>query len=72
MRVLGHTVARACVVVWVPIAVYIGVFYVHLSLLTHAGPHDNAMSSHFQASLEVMNMTSVFLLQLGLFFLLIN
>jgi len=52
MRVLGHTVARACVVVWVPIAVYIGVFYVHLSLLTHAGPHDNAMSSHFQASLE--------------------
>ncbi|CAG2104417.1 unnamed protein product [Medioppia subpectinata] len=28
------------------------VFYIHLSILTNAGPHDNIMTSAFQASLE--------------------
>lgn len=29
------------------------IFYVHLSQLTKAGPHDSMMTSAFQASLEV-------------------
>lgn len=37
--------------VW-PIVIYIGIFYVHLSLLVNAGPHDNIMTSAFQASLN--------------------
>lgn len=32
--------------------VYLGVFYVHLSVLYKAGPHDSIMTSAFQASLE--------------------
>lgn len=36
----------------VPTAIYIGVYYVHLSWLTKAGPHDSIMTSAFQASLE--------------------
>ena len=39
-------------VVW-PIMVYIFIFWIHLSWLTKAGPHDNILTSAFQASLEV-------------------
>uniref|UniRef100_T1JMV6 Protein O-mannosyltransferase 1 n=1 Tax=Strigamia maritima TaxID=126957 RepID=T1JMV6_STRMM len=35
-----------------PLFLYIIVFYIHLSILTKAGPHDNVMTSAFQASLE--------------------
>ena len=28
-------------------------FYIHLTILTKAGPHDNVMTSAFEASLEV-------------------
>lgn len=47
-----HLVARIIVLVTIPIIVYVGVFYVHLSILTKAGPHDSVMTSAFQASLE--------------------
>lgn len=53
MRVIVDGMARASVALLVPLAVYLGVFYIHLTLLVNAGPHDNAMSSTFQASLEV-------------------
>lgn len=36
-----------------PSLIYLGVFYVHLSVLTKAGPHDTIMTSAFQASLDV-------------------
>nr|CAG4647668.1 EOG090X015P [Moina brachiata] len=52
LQVIAQTIARAFAFVVVPAAVYIGVFYVHLTLLVNAGPHDSAMSSGFQASLE--------------------
>nr|CAG4638251.1 EOG090X015P [Cyclestheria hislopi] len=52
LQLTGHTLARALAFIAVPMVVYIGVFYIHLSTLTHAGPHDSAMSSAFQASLE--------------------
>nr|CAG4642305.1 EOG090X015P [Evadne anonyx] len=52
MWVMVHAAARATVATLVPIAVYLGVFYIHLTILVNAGPHDNAMSSTFQASLE--------------------
>ena len=32
---------------------YLSVFYVHLAVLTNAGPHDTIMTSAFQASLKV-------------------
>lgn len=35
-----------------PLLVYIGIYYIHLSWLIKAGPHDNIMTSAFQASLE--------------------
>lgn len=37
----------------IPLGLYLLVFYVHLSILTKAGPHDNVLTSAFQASLEV-------------------
>ena len=36
----------------VPITIYVGLFYVHLSILTKAGHHDSLMTSAFQASLD--------------------
>uniref|UniRef100_A0A671U1H6 Protein O-mannosyl-transferase 1 n=1 Tax=Sparus aurata TaxID=8175 RepID=A0A671U1H6_SPAAU len=36
----------------VPVLLYVFWFYVHLSLLHRSGPHDQLMSSAFQASLE--------------------
>ncbi|XP_012266663.2 protein O-mannosyltransferase 1 [Athalia rosae] len=47
-----HLLARLIVLITIPIFIYIGVFYVHLSILTKAGPHDSVMTSAFQASLE--------------------
>lgn len=38
-------------IVW-PIVIYLLIFYIHLSWLTKAGPHDNVLTSAFQASLE--------------------
>lgn len=50
---LQHLSARAGALIVLPVIIYLSVFYVHLSTLTRAGPHDNIMSSAFQASLEV-------------------
>ena len=36
----------------VPITIYVGLFYVHLCILTKAGHHDSLMTSAFQASLD--------------------
>lgn len=41
----------ACIIV-LPVMVYISIHYAHLAWLTKAGPHDNIMTSAFQASLE--------------------
>lgn len=45
-------ILRIVVLFVIMAAVYLGVFYVHLSVLTKAGPHDSVMTSAFQASLE--------------------
>lgn len=37
----------------VPVLLYVFWFYVHLSVLQRSGPHDQLMSSAFQASLQV-------------------
>ncbi|KAG8509482.1 Protein O-mannosyl-transferase 1 [Galemys pyrenaicus] len=52
VRVLCHLLARAGALLAVPAAVYLLFFYVHLRLLCRSGPHDQIMSSAFQASLE--------------------
>lgn len=44
--------AEAFAVIAIPIAIYIGLFYVHLTILTKAGNHDSLMTSAFQASLD--------------------
>ncbi|XP_064613330.1 protein O-mannosyl-transferase 1-like [Liolophura sinensis] len=49
---LEHLCARAGALIVLPAIIYLSVFYVHLCTLTRAGPHDNIMSSAFQASLE--------------------
>ncbi|XP_076854170.1 protein O-mannosyl-transferase 1 isoform X2 [Brachyhypopomus gauderio] len=51
-KVLVHVVVRSLALVVLPAVLYLGFFYVHLSLLSHSGPHDQMMSSAFQASLE--------------------
>jgi len=43
---------RCGLLVLIPSIFYLGIFYVHLSLLTKAGTHDALMTSQFQASLE--------------------
>ncbi|TDG41810.1 hypothetical protein AWZ03_011767 [Drosophila navojoa] len=47
-----HALSRLLLFVGIPLAVYLGVFYVHLTTLHRAGPHDTIMTSAFQASLE--------------------
>nr|BAE22274.1 unnamed protein product [Mus musculus] len=52
MRVLSHLLARIVALLVVPVFLYLLFFYVHLMLLYRSGPHDQIMSSAFQASLE--------------------
>ncbi|KAL7734893.1 hypothetical protein ACLKA6_011167 [Drosophila palustris] len=47
-----HTLGRLLLFVGIPLAVYLGIFYVHLRTLHRAGPHDSIMTSAFQASLD--------------------
>ncbi|XP_036368032.1 protein O-mannosyl-transferase 1-like [Octopus sinensis] len=47
-----HFCARFMCLFIIPAFLYIGIFFIHLSILTKAGPHDNVMTSAFQASLE--------------------
>ena len=48
-----HFIVRVLALLLVPLSVYVSVFYVHLRILTNTGPHDDLMSSAFQASLQV-------------------
>lgn len=50
---LCHLLARAVALLVIPVIMYLLFFYVHLVLLCRSGPHDQIMSSAFQASLEV-------------------
>ncbi|CAM1321564.1 POMT1 (predicted) [Pycnogonum litorale] len=52
IQLLIELVARIFVMVALPIFLYLLCFYVHLTILIKAGPHDNVMTSAFQASLE--------------------
>lgn len=52
IRVLSHVMARAVALLIIPVFLYLLFFYVHLMLLYRSGPHDQIMSSAFQASLE--------------------
>ncbi|XP_062815104.1 protein O-mannosyl-transferase 1 isoform X2 [Anolis carolinensis] len=49
---LGHCGARVLALVLLPAGAYLSFFYLHLALLYRSGPHDQIMSSAFQASLE--------------------
>lgn len=51
-QLLLHVGMRALIFVCIPAAVYVAVFYAHLSILHRAGPHDSIMTSAFQASLD--------------------
>ncbi|XP_077823599.1 protein O-mannosyl-transferase 1 isoform X9 [Macaca mulatta] len=50
--VFCHLLARAVALLVIPVVLYLLFFYVHLILLFRSGPHDQIMSSAFQASLE--------------------
>lgn len=45
-------ICKTIVIITVPLSIYLSIFYVHLYVLTNAGPHDSIMTSAFQASLE--------------------
>ncbi len=48
LQLLAELVTQAVVVTVVPMAIYLGSFYVHLAILTKAGVHDSLMTSAFQ------------------------
>ncbi|XP_063754336.1 protein O-mannosyl-transferase 1 isoform X2 [Eleginops maclovinus] len=52
LSVCVQCVCRAVCLVVVPVLLYVFWFYIHLTLLHRSGPHDQLMSSAFQASLE--------------------
>ncbi|KAM6170672.1 protein O-mannosyl-transferase 1 isoform 2-T2 [Rhynchocyon petersi] len=52
VSVFCHLLARAVALLVIPVVMYLLFFYVHLILLCRSGPHDQIMSSAFQASLE--------------------
>ncbi|KAI8428097.1 hypothetical protein MSG28_002369 [Choristoneura fumiferana] len=51
-RLVFSSLWRLFVLVAIPLAIYVGVFYAHLAMLPKAGPHDSVMTSAFQASLQ--------------------
>ncbi|KAI1900506.1 hypothetical protein AGOR_G00050630 [Albula goreensis] len=52
VMVLVQVFARCLALLVLPVVLYLGFFYAHLSLLYRSGPHDQMMSSAFQASLQ--------------------
>ncbi|XP_048668828.1 protein O-mannosyl-transferase 1 isoform X4 [Marmota marmota marmota] len=50
--VFFHLLARVVALLGIPVILYLLFFYVHLMLVYRSGPHDQIMSSAFQASLE--------------------
>ncbi|XP_069603641.1 protein O-mannosyl-transferase 1 isoform X2 [Ranitomeya imitator] len=50
--VLCYLGARGMALLLLPMFLYLGMFYIHLSILSRSGPHDHIMSSAFQSSLE--------------------
>lgn len=51
-QLFGQFITRLFLFITIPLSLYIGCFYIHLTLLYKAGPNDNIMTSAFQASLE--------------------
>lgn len=58
-KVLVQVLVRFLALVVLPVIMYLGFFYIHLTLLYRSGPHDQMMSSAFQASLEVQKNSSI-------------
>ncbi|XP_056138982.1 protein O-mannosyl-transferase 1 isoform X2 [Lampris incognitus] len=52
VSVCVQCVCRCVCLLLVPVLLYVFWFYIHLTLLNRSGPHDQLMSSAFQASLE--------------------
>ncbi|KAL2079813.1 hypothetical protein ACEWY4_025557 [Coilia grayii] len=50
--VVRHIATQFLALIVLPVALYLAFFYGHLNILYHSGPHDQMMSSAFQASLE--------------------
>jgi len=51
-QLIVDLLVRGTVMIAIPTTMYLGLFYIHLSVLTKAGTHDALMTSQFQASLE--------------------
>ncbi|RXG71608.1 Protein O-mannosyltransferase 1 [Armadillidium vulgare] len=52
LQLFFHSLVRFIIFISIPVGIYFGIFYVHLTMLYKAGPNDNIMTSAFQASLE--------------------
>ncbi|XP_063043495.1 protein O-mannosyl-transferase 1 [Engraulis encrasicolus] len=50
--VVKQTVTQVMALLVLPVVLYLAFFYAHLNILHNSGPHDQMMSSAFQASLE--------------------
>ncbi|GAB0098898.1 Protein O-mannosyltransferase 1 [Sergentomyia squamirostris] len=51
-QIIFQAVTMGIIFTLIPIVIYVAIFYVHLSVLHKAGPHDSVMTSAFQASLD--------------------
>uniref|UniRef100_A0A3Q2T130 dolichyl-phosphate-mannose--protein mannosyltransferase n=1 Tax=Fundulus heteroclitus TaxID=8078 RepID=A0A3Q2T130_FUNHE len=56
-RAVSHCVSKVLCLLVVPVLLYVFWFYIHLSVLHRSGPHDQLMSSAFQASLQATTHT---------------
>lgn len=52
LQIWLNVLVKSILLVLIPAAVYLSFFYLHLEVLHKAGPHDSAMTSAFQASLD--------------------
>ena len=52
MQIFIELASEAALLITIPLAIYLGVFFIHLRILTKAGQHDSLMTSAFQASLD--------------------
>lgn len=57
MLLVAHFAARVIGLIVIPVAVYVGSFYLHFLILNHSGTGDGNMSSLFQARLEGSALT---------------
>ena len=48
IRLIFEVAIQGIIISFIPLLIYVGIFYLHINILTKAGAHDNLMTSAFQ------------------------